>query len=88
MSLVCRESETEVRIQLFSQAKCLGSYHCLHAQRSLHSTTVNIHLGGPTPHLEHSCVPPAMDEVVPFLKSALIPSNSNMTRPGLKIIRR
>ena len=76
-----------MRIQLFSQAKCLGSYQCLQATRSPHSTTVNIQLGAPTPHLEHSCVPPAMDEEVPYLKSALIPAQSNVTSAGLKITR-
>ena len=68
--------------------ECLGSYQCLHAKRSHHSTTVNLHLGAPTPHLEHSCVPPAMDEEVPFLRSALIPAQSNVTSAGLEIIRR
>ena len=32
-----------------------------------------------------ACLPPAMDEEFPFLKSALIPSQSNVTRTGLKI---
>ena len=73
---------------LIFRVECLGSYQCLHAQRSHQSATVNIHLGGPTPHLEHSCLPPAMDEEVPFLKSALIPSQSNVTSAGLKIISR
>ena len=68
--------------------KCLGSYQCLHATRSHQSNTVNIHLGAPTPHLEHSCVPPALDQELPFLKSALIPSQGNISNIGVKIIRR
>ena len=35
-----------------------------------------MHLGAPTPHLEHACRPPSFDDQVPFLKSALIPLQS------------
>lgn len=33
-----------------------------------------VHLGAPTPHIEHSCVPPSFDETVPYLRATLVPS--------------
>ena len=57
-----------------NSAQCLGEYHCLHAKLSPNSNTVTIHLGAPTPHIEHSCVPPSFDEFVPYLKATLVPS--------------
>eukprot|EP00090_Calanus_glacialis_P044755 TRINITY_DN8019_c0_g1_i2.p1 TRINITY_DN8019_c0_g1~~TRINITY_DN8019_c0_g1_i2.p1 ORF type:complete len:294 (-),score=55.97 TRINITY_DN8019_c0_g1_i2:37-918(-) len=69
-----KESSTELQVQIFSQSQCLGEYHCLHAKFSPNSNTVTIHLGAPTPHIEHSCVPPSFDEFVPYLKATLVPS--------------
>ena len=50
--------------------KCLGSYQCLQVTKK--GSSVKIHLGAPTPHLEHSCVPPNFDDNVPFLKATLV----------------
>ena len=61
--------------------QCLGSYQCLEAVRTRDS--VKLHLGAPTPHLEHSCVPPNFDDDVPFLKATLVQSGAGGTGPSV-----
>ena len=67
--------------QQFSPWQCLGSYQCLEAVRTRDS--VKLHLGAPTPHLEHSCVPPNFDDDVPFLKATLVQSGAGGTGPSV-----
>ena len=69
-SKVISETSTEAKYQLFSQSQCLGSYQCFQVTKK--GSSVRIHLGAPTPHLEHSCVPPNFDDNVPFLKATLV----------------
>jgi len=78
-SKVLSQTETEVKAVVFSQARCLGEYHCVHLMLSAASSTISLHLGGATPHIEHACVAPAFDPDNPFLLATLLP----LTQGGL-----
>lgn len=84
-SKVLTETPTEAKFQLFSQSQCLGSYQCLQVTQK--GTSVRIHLGAPTPHLEHSCVAPNFDDTVPFLKATLVKKEGEQLSSQLNMNR-
>ena len=50
-------------------------------KRKQEQDTISIHLGAPTPHLEHSCVAPSFDNDVPFLRATLVKSGFRIQKP-------
>ena len=66
--------------------QCLGSYQCLQVTKK--GTSVQIHLGAPTPHLEHSCVAPNFDDNVPFLIATLVKKEGEQLSSHLNMNRR
>jgi len=77
-SKVVSTSRSKVMLHLFSQSQCQGAYQCLQAE--LHSDSVTLHLGAPTPHLQHSCLAPSFDQEVPFLKATLVQTGTTQQK--------
>ena len=62
----------EIYVQTFTQSQCYGEYHCFHAKLT-EDNFVEIHVGAPTPNIEHSCLKPSFDIDVPYLLATLVP---------------
>ncbi len=69
---IVNSSSNEVYVQTFTQSQCYGEYHCFHATLT-EDNFVEIHVGAPTPNIEHSCLKPSFDISVPYLLATLVP---------------
>ena len=65
-------TRNEIYVQTFTQSQCYGEYHCFHAKLT-EDNFVEIHVGAPTPNIEHSCLKPSFDIDVPYLLATLVP---------------
>ncbi|XP_023335265.1 uncharacterized protein LOC111706586 isoform X2 [Eurytemora carolleeae] len=74
---VLKSTKDEVMLQTFSQSQCYGEYHCFHALLSSSTGTIKLHVGAPSPNIEHSCVIPSFDPDVPFMMATIIPANNS-----------
>ena len=61
-------------VTAFTQSQCYGEYQCLHAKLTS-DQFVEIHVGAPTPNIEHACLKPSFDLDVPYLLATLVPSD-------------
>jgi hypothetical protein len=50
-------------------------YHCFHAKLNEDAGLVDLHVGSPTPNVEHACMTPSFDIDVPFLLATLMPGS-------------
>ena len=71
---VVNSSNTEIVVKTFTQSQCYGEYHCFHAKLT-NDNFVEIHVGAPTPNVEHACLKPSFDLEVPYLLATLIPTD-------------
>ena len=69
---VVNATRNEIYVQTFTQSQCYGEYHCFHAKLT-EDNFVQIHVGAPTPNIEHSCLKPSFDLDVPYLLATLVP---------------
>ena len=61
-------------VTTFTQSQCYGEFQCLHAKLTS-DQFVEIHVGAPTPNIEHACLKPSFDLDVPYLLATLVPSD-------------
>lgn len=71
---VVNATKNEIIVKTFTQSQCYGEYHCFHAKLN-QGNLVDIHVGAPTPNIEHACLKPSFDLEVPYLLATLVPSN-------------
>ena len=77
---VVNSSNTEIIFKTFTQSQCYGEYHCFHAKLT-NDNLVEIHVGAPTPNVEHACLKPSFDLEVPYLLATLIPTDMGIYKP-------
>ena len=65
-------------VTAFTQSQCYGEYQCLHAKLTS-DQFVEIHVGAPTPNIEHACLKPSFDLDVPYLLATLVPSDLDIS---------
>lgn len=70
---VVNATRNEIYVQTFTQSQCYGEFHCFHAKLTP-DNFVEIHVGAPTPNIEHSCVRPSFDVDIPYLLATLVPN--------------
>ena len=61
-------------VTTFTQSQCYGEFQCLHAKLTS-DQFIEIHVGAPTPNIEHACLKPSFDLDVPYLLATLVPSD-------------
>ncbi len=73
-------------VKTFTQSQCYGEYHCFHAKLDASNNFIDLHVGSPTPNIEHACLKPSFDPEVPYLMATLIPSDgSSSLQPPRKV---
>jgi hypothetical protein len=68
-------SQDEIIVKTLTQSQCYGEYHCFHAKLKP-DNLVDLHVGAPTPNVEHACLRPSFDIDVPYLLATLMQTTS------------